>query len=322
MTQQTDASDEEPIKDRRELSRGERIRDYRADGRLYAYLAANGEEHVVISQGREPRDKWTKRVPAERQRVVPGQKLWTIPQNWEERVYSTRDNIAYALYYIPDTEMWVEASVPTNDYLVDAWYGVRAVGTIDGELVGDFGSRSEVAALAEDVEDAGDSSLAEAVRIAKRDWAKIKQSFHEDLDFLVRDRQPWEVSGSDPMRLRNDWIFEAQEHLYRPDLFMENSAKIELPDDISEREVVAALDDEGLLPNRYCLELGIDESGIGMEYYTRALIEAGASTTAAIDYYMVNVEGSTQTEWADERGVQQSAVSQNISEAESTIGKY
>lgn len=56
------------------------VRNYSADGHLYAYR--EGDEHIVVSRGNKPRTRWTKRVPAERDAVLTGEHLWTIPENW------------------------------------------------------------------------------------------------------------------------------------------------------------------------------------------------------------------------------------------------
>lgn len=46
-----------------------------------------------------------------------------------------------------------------------------------------------------------------------------------------------------------------------------------------------------------------------------ALLRAGCSPAEAIDYYAVERRGISQSDWADERGVSQQAVSGNVSKA-------
>jgi hypothetical protein len=105
------------------------VREYVADGALYAYR--DGEEHVVVSRGREPPTRWTKRVPAERTEVESGEQLWSIPDNWEQRlVVKPVDYLGYAVYRIPETDVDVKVSMPIKDRLVDAWYKVEAVGEL------------------------------------------------------------------------------------------------------------------------------------------------------------------------------------------------
>jgi hypothetical protein len=48
----------------------------------------------------------------------------------------------------------------------------------------------------------------------------------------------------------------------------------------------------------------------------RQWIKLGVNPAAAVDYYYVNVEGLTQKDWAEERGVTPQAVHHNISLAE------
>lgn len=45
------------------------------------------------------------------------------------------------------------------------------------------------------------------------------------------------------------------------------------------------------------------------------LVRRGCSCAEALDYYMVEVGPHSQTSWAEERGVSQQTVSENISKA-------
>ncbi|TKX49618.1 hypothetical protein EXE49_11140 [Halorubrum sp. ASP121] len=65
--------------------------------------------------------------------------------------------------------------------------------------------------------------------------------------------------------------------------------------------------------------LDIDESEIDVRYHVRALIETGALSAGAVDYYMTEVGGKTQTEWVTDRSVDQSTVSGNVIEAKKVI---
>lgn len=118
-----------------------------------------------------------------------------------------------------------------------------------------------------------------------------------------------------PIRTDRNWEIEFhQDHIFRP----EEAIKGQI--DLSECEyslsiILDELRDAGLLPSYYRFTLTLDDSPIEMEYYVRGLIEAGASPAEAVDYYMTEVEDLTQTAWADERGVDQSTVSGNVSQA-------
>lgn len=49
------------------------------------------------------------------------------------------------------------------------------------------------------------------------------------------------------------------------------------------------------------------------------LMREGVERHHAIDYHVVELEGLTQTEWADMRGVDQSSVSENVAKAEAAL---
>lgn len=108
------------------------VRSYSADGKLYAYR--EDDEHVVVSRGQEPQTKWVKPVPAERTTVEEGDKLWTIPENWNHLLTVQEiDLTRFRVYRIPETDVDLKVAVPTHDPLVDAWYHVKEAGTLTAE---------------------------------------------------------------------------------------------------------------------------------------------------------------------------------------------
>lgn len=128
-----DGGDDE-IKSLRDVEHtDELVRRYGADGHLFAYR--DGEEHVVVSRGQEPGDKWTARVPAERTAVSQGEHLWTIPDNWERRFGIDEHMRRMDCYHIPETGVDVFITVSTNDHIVDCWYLIRSVGQLDVDVV-------------------------------------------------------------------------------------------------------------------------------------------------------------------------------------------
>jgi len=292
----------------------DRVRHYSADGYLYAYR--EGNEHVVVSRGRDRGDNWTKRVPAERRRVVPGQKLWTVPDNWEHRATSKRDTIAYGLYRIPETGHWVKLSHSTNDHLVDCWYQVKAVGDLDVSPVGDLGSRHEVRTLASEFTVEED---AEALRDVADNWAAVEEDLRETVEWVATEGLDELGGGDQQVPVDSDWQVEFhQDRVFRPG----EALKREM--DLSEYEIPLSvildeLREAGLLPSYYAFELSLDSSAVGMEYYTRALEEAGCSSPETLDYYWVEIAGMTQTQRADERSVDQSTVSGNVSKAKGKL---
>lgn len=284
---------------------------------LYAYRTDNGEHHVVVSRGSEPRTKWEKRVPATIEHPVPGQKLWSIPDNWENRIHSKRDSIAYELFYAPESDTWARVSIPTNDWLTDAWYSVKAIGDLSVESVGELGSSYDVRRLADEYEEKYDAEGveedAEVIRKIASNWEVVEEDLRRTIEW-VRDEGLDKIQvGDQPIRTDRDWQIEFhQDRIFRPRKALKQAINLS-EDDIPLSVIFDKLRDAGLLPSHYSFELTLDDSDIGMEYYTRGLIEAGASPAEAVDYYMVEVEDMTQTAWADERGVDQSTVSGNVS---------
>ena len=123
----------EEIREYREVKNADDIvRHYQADGDLYAYRV--DDEHVVVSRGRDRRDRWTIRVPSDRESVVVGERLWTIPDNW--RLLATVgevgvDGLYYRYYGIPESEVDVKVAYGTRDHVCDCWYSVTAVGEVE-----------------------------------------------------------------------------------------------------------------------------------------------------------------------------------------------
>lgn len=299
----------------------ELVREYRTPpgDRLYAYRTDDRDYHVVVSRGSEPGTKWVRRVPATVERPVPGQKLWTIPDNWEQRIHSKRDSIAYGLFYIPESDTWARVSIPTNNWLTDAHYNVKAVGELDVEPVGELGSSYDVRQLANGYEEKYDGdgvqNDVEAIRKLANNWDVIEEELRLATEW-VRDEGLDEMqAGDQPIHADRDWQIEFhQNRIFRPGEVIKQVV------DFSEYEIPLSvifddLREVDLFPSYYSFELTLDDSAIDMEYYTRGLIETGASPAETMDYYMVEIAGMTQTAWANERGVDQSTVSGNVRQA-------
>ncbi|WP_246391667.1 hypothetical protein [Halosimplex pelagicum] len=88
-------------------------------------------EHVIESRGQDQDDKWTRRVPATRTTVEPGEHLWSIPDNWT-KMYRLRvgDGRKKEIYRIPESEDAVLLSLAHNSTIGDAFHIVEKVGTI------------------------------------------------------------------------------------------------------------------------------------------------------------------------------------------------
>lgn len=107
------------------------VRRYHADGTLTVTRDGETNEHIVKSRGHDRGDKWTRRVPATRTTVEPGEHLWSIPDNWT-RMYRLRvgGGRKKEIYRIPESSDAVLVSLAQNDRITDAFHFVEKVGSI------------------------------------------------------------------------------------------------------------------------------------------------------------------------------------------------
>ena len=124
------ADEQEQVRSYAEVERSrDTVRSYSADGKLYAYR--EGNRHVVVSRWPELQTQWVRHVEAERTTVEEGEKIWTIPENWNHQLtVCETDLVRCRVYRIPETNVDLKVAVPTNDRLVDAWFQVKEVGTL------------------------------------------------------------------------------------------------------------------------------------------------------------------------------------------------
>lgn len=293
------------------------VRHYSADGHLYAYR--DGDEHVVVSRGKEPSARWTRRVAAERKRVVPGQQLWTIPGNWRQVASIPRDALDYGIFSVPETSQYVTLSIPTNEYLVDAWYGVKAVGELTVAPVGDLGSRRDVQQIADEYAADGHEKDAEAMQEVASAWGAVEKELEAAVEWVRNEGLKQIRAGDQPLPASSDWTIEFnRDRVYRPGETLARETNIENYE-IPLGVILDELRDHAGLPSYYKFEMGVNGSERTMQHDVRALIEAGCSPPQALDYYMAEFEGLSQSAWADERGKAQPSISKNVSEGESHL---
>jgi hypothetical protein len=137
-TSNTDGSGREHTLEARSLSEARAadvvVREYDADGALYAYR--DGDEHVVVSRGREPSTRWVKRCPAERETVELGEALWTVPDNWERLMaVQQHQDCRFCIFEIPESGVDVTIVVPLKSSVADADYNVEAVGELTAQYI-------------------------------------------------------------------------------------------------------------------------------------------------------------------------------------------
>ena len=308
-TQNTQTDDGRTVRDIRQS--GDDVRYVsNPDGSLVAYR--DGDEHVVLSRGNEPRTRWTERVPAERTAVVEGEQLWAIPENWEHRAQiDGAGERYYGIYHIPETGVDVLVTRPVNCHLVDKWFGVKQV----GELTAEYDDEWDWAAVERAAEyDAVDDTTAEHLRtlVARQD--RVERTMAERINQFA-DEAALEPQYDDYPISYDGWEWDAwgdtvteEGELVAADVLGIEGQEL--------NGVLTELEHEKAIPHYPTLRIDVVEADLPEDYHLRALAEAGLSGAEAMDYLGVEIHGHSQTEWADRRGIDQSSVSKNVSQAE------
>ena len=299
----------ETIRDFEELQYSEEVvRHYTADGRFYAYR--EDDEHVVVSRGWEPRDRWAKRVPAERDAVLAGERLWTIPDNWQHQV-KIKDSAeaSYAVYHIPESGVDVLVTVPNKTQLVDAWYKVKRVGkltvTYDDGIAWD-----ELNAMIEAVRDTDEVSdgVVEALEALYQHRHSFENKFaasvnmHAQEALLGRSHKPITV---------HQWTADPWGDIFRADTLIQDFLDM---DNETRDAVLRELSKGSVLPSYPTVRVDVNgDEGIPDGYCIRALGEAGVSAAEVIDYLMTeHYDLMTPAHWAEIRGTEVSNINKNV----------
>lgn len=314
-TAMTDGGTEQ-IRDSNEVRHSDdEVRRYSADGHLYAYR--EGDEHVVVSRGNEPRTRWTKRVPAERDAVLTGEHLWTIPENWEHRVnIKGAAEARYAVYHIPETDVDVLVTVPNKNHLVDAWYGVKRVGTLsvkyDDEISWD--ELEETIEAVRDIDEVG-NDVVQALETLHRRRRSFERQFAEGVDMYAEEAL-FERSH-EPVSVQ-EWTADPWGDIFHVDDLVQDFLDL---DNETRDAVLRELSDANVIPNYPTVRVDVEEEGgIPDGYDIRALVEAGSSGAETIDYLITeHYDLMTQTDWAAVRGKGSSAISKNVSGAKKEL---
>lgn len=222
-------------------------------GSLYAYC--DGDKHVVVSRGDEPNTQWVKHVPATRESVEQGDTLWTIPDNFKKIVHCSRDNIAYGIYEIPEMDTHAMISVPTNDWLVDAWYGVKKIGPIEASPVGELGSPEAIRELADDERSADTVELADALETVAHNHAKLETDLEHCCEWVASDGIEQERDDQIPVHVDERWQLSFRTPVFRPQELLETVTDIDYQ---VLGDAINALNDADLLPSRYNFTIDID----------------------------------------------------------------
>lgn len=306
------------VRDAREVrDTGDAVRYYSAGGHLYAYR--DGDDHVVVSRGNDPQTRWTKRVPAERAAILAGEHLWTIPENWEHRVnIEGAAEARYAIYHIPETDVDVLVTVPHKKHLVDAWYGVQSVGeltvTYDDELDWD-----ELEARLEDLEDVeeADADVVDALETIYGLQARFERKFIEGVD--IHAKRALFEGAHEPVPV-TEWTTEPWGDTFDIEPLVRDFLEV---DNETRDGVLRELKEADVFPRYPTVRVDVDDEASRPDGYDiRALVEAGASGAETVDYLITeHYDLMTQTDWSEVRGKGPSAISKNVSGAESELSE-
>jgi len=232
------------------------VRRYSADGTLYAY--EDGDERVVVSRGNEPTTRWTDREPATRTEVAAGDQFWTVPENWNLVAKESQDSIAYGIYEVEESGAMVKLSIPTNNWLVDAWYGVKEVGdSITADIVGELADAGEVRELADVLEQSEHDHHDEpsALRRVADNWDVMERELSASEEYVADEWLAEERRAGQPVPT-DDWTIETMHPMFRPSEAIRAAADLsDLDTNVS--HAVDALQAENLLPRRYQFRLSI-----------------------------------------------------------------
>jgi len=174
------------------------VRHYRADGTLTVTRDEETNEHVIESRGQDQDDKWTRRVPATRTTVKPGEHLWSIPDNWT-KIYRLQvgDSRKKEIHRIPESEDDVVLSLARNSTIGDAFHIVEKVGNITwtGHVEVDLDALDAALNCFDEYSEQFDDSVRDILEY-------IRDNPHEavaDAEELAETNAPECVEGSTPI---------------------------------------------------------------------------------------------------------------------------
>jgi hypothetical protein len=310
---QSESKTDDPLSWREVRDSERSVRHYSADGTLYAYR--DGDDHVVVSRGRDAPTRWSKTVPAERHAVLAGGHMWTIPDNWQHRVSINSDgDKRCAVYHIPETGVDVLVHTPTNCRLADAWYAAERVGelsvTYDDEIA--WHDLDETIAHRED-DDTISTETLDALRQLYQRRHSVEQVFTEAVDEYAEESLLHQRET--PVTL-DGWTTEPWMHPVEIGYDIQTILDI---DNETHKAVMRELSNGhgSVIPSYPTVRVDVAEDvALPAGYEMRALAEAGASGAEAMDYLATEHHGlMNQTEWAAVRDKTPSAVNKNVRKA-------
>lgn len=256
------------IKSKRDVQHtGQFVRAYSPipSQQFYAYRSKDGTEHICVRDDDDYGHR-VDRIPA----VITDpdeipDKRWTIPDNWNKIVHSSRDMISYGIWYIPEADTHVKASIATNDHVVDCWFGIKSIGDLTFEPVGSVGSANQFRAAADDLKADGPAE-------SEKD-AEIIRKIAENIDIIRAEangnaeragerilERAYEArtdrAHTETVNANFDWELVSQYRIHRFEEFFSHEFHIVSP---YMDEIIRFLRHRGLLPETYSVKIAITE---------------------------------------------------------------
>lgn len=238
------------------------VRYFSADGALAAYR--DGDEHIIVSNGQEPRDKWTKRVPAERETVEKHEKLWTIPSNWNARAAIDAGGMArYRIYSIPETGVDVLVMIPHKCHLADAYYTVSKI----GEMTVTYADSVNPDPLNNIIDDS--EELEEVPDIEVNKLKKFKRNcdeFERALESVVNEFAEEAIFGDrfvhEPVGF-NGWTTDPWKDTFEIEYIMGDVIDVDVPEnrELCSRIIRTLQYDSDVIPSYPKVEIDVEEEG-------------------------------------------------------------
>ena len=284
-------------------------------------VARDGDEYLIVGNNESEREEDAvsiERVPAVRHAVVPGERLWKIPDNWTQYIRVHGDGVPdRILYKIPDPSVTVVIRTPRQDDSDDTRYEVEHVGRPVLELVEepDRDALHDLISTVEEQDDASEAVVA-ALQSIEDDWHDLKRAYHSYMD-RHGGEMVWGMFKSEGQEIIESWSvnpWDTEQDITR---FIPDSRDI---DTEVLRQVAGRLVDVGVVSPSPDFEIALEnEKGLPTGYFVQALTEKGCSPTEIVDWVMVKTRGHTPSTWSDVRGEYEQQIAEHIRAADNTL---
>ena len=244
------------MKNTRDIDDEKRVRTYSPipSMRLIAYR--DGDEHVVQRRDDDGIER-EKRISATVDDPIFLEKRWTIPDNWVKVAHSSRDTIAYGIYWIPESEKYAEVSIPTNDHVRDAWYGINSVGQLEADYVGEVAQADTIREHALEAEEYDSpNDVVSGLNAVAKHRGVIAEHFSEGAEMTIDDPlYDAKRNEHDMLRCDDQFVVESRHPIVETDWMLRDCG-------ITDRETRDAvykwLRDTDVFPNRYQVWLSVE----------------------------------------------------------------